>query len=305
MAGAAPLTHSIHEGRRRNMPSNFLYPVMDRPNLPALTGASVDRLVIQKGRAAGAVMRWQGRSLTIDAEREVVVSTGALNTPKLLMLSGIGNERQLKPLGIGRNGVGKTTLLRAIMGLTDPARSGSIAWHGTETTRQPAWARMALGVAYVPQGRRIFPSFSVEENLLVARHPARAGTASWTIERLYELFPNLRERRHHRGNALSGGEQQMLALARALISNPQIILLDEPTEGLAPIVVQRILDILKAIRREGLGLLLIEQDFRFASALADEITVMQASRLVYRGEHLTPAEIADVAERYLGVGSGH
>ncbi|HSW06138.1 ABC transporter ATP-binding protein [Aquabacterium sp.] len=206
---------------------------------------------------------------------------------------------------LGRNGVGKTTLLRAIMGLTDPVRGGSIAWNGTEITRQPAWARTALGVAYVPQGRRIFPSLSVEENLLVARRPARAGSAPWTIERLYALFPNLRERRDQRGNALSGGEQQMLALARALISNPQIILLDEPTEGLAPIVVQRILDILKAIRKEGLGLLLIEQDFRFASALADEITVMQAGRFVYRGESLSPAEIADVAGRYLGVGSGH
>src|SRR5690606_3352345 len=149
---------------------------------------------------------------------------------------------------LGRNGVGKTTLLRAIMGLTDPPRSGSVGWNGTDLVRMPAWARAAAGIAYVPQGRRIFPSLSVEENLLVAQRPPRPDGEPWTMEDLYELFPNLRERRHQPGTALSGGEQQMLALARALIANPRLVLLDEPTEGLAPIVVQRILHVLQAIR---------------------------------------------------------
>ena len=203
---------------------------------------------------------------------------------------------------LGRNGVGKTTLLRAIMGLTDPVRQGSLRWDGAELTQQPAWSRNAAGIAYVPQGRRIFPSLSVEENLLVARRPARPGREPWTIEQLYALFPNLRERRGQRGTALSGGEQQMLALARALIANPRLILLDEPTEGLAPIVVQRLLDVLKEIRRKGPGLLLVEQNFRFATNLTDNIVVMQAGRFAYEGEHLTPDEIRTVAERYLGVG---
>ena len=206
---------------------------------------------------------------------------------------------------LGRNGVGKTTLLRAIMGLTDPARRGRITWDDSDITRQPAWARTAAGIAYVPQGRRIFPSLSVEENLLVARRPALPGREPWTIEQLYELFPNLRERRHQRGTALSGGEQQMLALSRALIANPRLVLLDEPTEGLAPIMVQRILDVLQEIRRKGLGLLLIEQNFRFATALTDEVVVMQAGRFVYRGQNLSQDEITAMAERYLGIGAAH
>jgi branched-chain amino acid transport system ATP-binding protein len=204
---------------------------------------------------------------------------------------------------LGRNGVGKTTLLRAIMGLTDPVRQGSLHWEDVELTQQPAWLRNTAGIAYVPQGRRIFPSLSVEENLLVARRAASAGLEPWTIDNLYALFPNLRERRDQRGTALSGGEQQMLALARALIANPRLILLDEPTEGLAPIVVQRVLDVLREIHRKGLALLLVEQNFRFATSLTNDVVVMQAGRFVYRGEQMSSAEISNVAERYLGVGS--
>lgn len=202
---------------------------------------------------------------------------------------------------LGRNGVGKTTLLRSIMGLTDPVRQGSLRWDGVELTLQPAWSRNAAGIAYVPQGRRIFPSLSVEENLLVACRPARAGVEPWTIDQLYTLFPNLRDRRDRRGTSLSGGEQQMLALARALIANPRLILLDEPTEGLAPVVVQRILDVLREIHRKGLGMLLVEQNFRFVTGLTDKIAVMQAGRFAYQGEHLMPDEIRAIAERYLGV----
>src|SRR3954466_4736179 len=141
---------------------------------------------------------------------------------------------------LGRNGVGKTTLLRAIMGLSDSPRNGTVRWGDMDMTRRPAWLRNAEGIAYVPQGRRIFPSLSVEENLRVAMRPPRPGVAPWTLDELFELFPNLHEGRRRPGSSLSGGEQQMLAIARALVSNPSLLLLDEPTEGLAPIVVQRI-----------------------------------------------------------------
>jgi branched-chain amino acid transport system ATP-binding protein len=204
---------------------------------------------------------------------------------------------------LGRNGVGKTTLLRAVIGLTRPPRQGAISWDGAELTRAPAWQRSAAGFGYVPQGRRVFPSLSVEENLRVARRMPRAGLEPWTIDKLYALFPNLAARRAQRASALSGGEQQMLAIGRALIGNPRIILLDEPTEGLAPAFVARILDVLKAVREAGLAIVLVEQNFRFAASLADEIHVMQAGRFVFRGENLSEAELADLAERYLGVGA--
>jgi branched-chain amino acid transport system ATP-binding protein len=205
---------------------------------------------------------------------------------------------------LGRNGVGKTTLLRAIMGLTDVPRTGSLWWDSTELTHAAPWSRAAMGIGYVPQGRRIFPSLSVEENLRIGIRPARPGLDPWTIEELFALFPNLKERRRQHGTSLSGGEQQMLAIARALISNPRLILLDEPTEGLAPIMVQRILDVLQTVRRKGVALLLVEQNFRFAAALTDELLVMQAGRFVYSGTGLALADVAKVAERYLGVSTG-
>ena len=202
---------------------------------------------------------------------------------------------------LGRNGVGKTTLLRSIMGLTDPVRQGSLRWDGVELTLQPAWSRNAAGIAYVPQGRRIFPSLSVEENLLVARRPARPGRTVDDRATLHAVPQSCAIGVISAARALSGGEQQMLALARALIANPRLILLDEPTEGLAPVVVQRILDVLKEIHRKGLGMLLVEQNFRFVTGLTDKIAVMQAGRFAYQGEHLMPDEIRAIAERYLGV----
>ena len=205
---------------------------------------------------------------------------------------------------LGRNGVGKTTLLRAVMGLTERPRRGVVRWAERDLTQVPAWQRSQAGFGYVPQGRRVFPSLSVEENLLVARRAPRLGLEPWTIDRLYRLFPNLAARRLQRASVLSGGEQQMLAIGRALIGNPRVILLDEPTEGLAPAFVARVLEVLKEVRRAGLAVLLVEQNFRFAAALADETHVMQAGRIVHRGENLSEAELNDLAERYLGVGTG-
>ncbi len=203
---------------------------------------------------------------------------------------------------IGRNGVGKTTLLRAVMGLTDAARRGAIRWSGADITRWPAWRRAHAGIGFVPQGRRIFPSLTVEENLRVASRTTAAGVPDWTLERIYALFPVLGERRGQPGTTLSGGEQQMLAIGRALAGNPRMILLDEPTEGLAPIMVERVLAALLEIKRSGQALLLVEQNHRFAAALADEVHVMQSGKLVAHTAGATAEEVAALAERYLGVG---
>jgi branched-chain amino acid transport system ATP-binding protein len=204
---------------------------------------------------------------------------------------------------LGRNGVGKTTLMRAVMGLTETPRRGTIQWDAADVTQAPAWRRALAGLGYVPQGRRIFPSLTVEENLRVARKAPRPGLEPWSIETLYRLFPNLEARRHQRASVLSGGEQQMLAIGRALMGNPRLLLLDEPTEGLAPAFVARVRDILREVRRAGQAILLVEQNFRFAASLADEIHVMQAGRFVYRGEGLSELELIAMAERYLGVGA--
>jgi branched-chain amino acid transport system ATP-binding protein len=159
-------------------------------------------------------------------------------------------------------------------------------------------------LADVPQGRRIFPSLTVEENLRVAARGATAAAdgSAWTLDRIYALFPVLRERRGQAGTALSGGEQQMLAIGRALAGNPRMILLDEPTEGLAPIMVERVLAALLEIKRSGQALLLVEQNHRFAAALADEVHVMQSGTLVAHAAGASHEEVAALAERYLGVG---
>ncbi|HLJ64366.1 MAG TPA: ABC transporter ATP-binding protein, partial [Stellaceae bacterium] len=158
---------------------------------------------------------------------------------------------------LGRNGAGKTTTLRSLMGLTRP-REGEVTLFGTDTTRWPTYRIAAAGVGYVPEGRRIFPNLSVEENLLVPRE--RPGP--WTIARIYALFPRLEERRHNRGRQLSGGEQEMLAIARALLLNPKLLILDEPSQGLAPLIVRDVFRIIAQMRDEGISVLLVEQNVR-------------------------------------------
>jgi branched-chain amino acid transport system ATP-binding protein len=197
---------------------------------------------------------------------------------------------------LGRNGMGKTTLIRSIVGFTPP-REGRVRYKDTELTTLPPYRMVDLGMALVPQGRRVFPSLSVRENLDVARH----GTGQWSLEQVYALFPRLRERAGNRANKLSGGEQQMLAIGRALMSNPDLLLLDEPTEGLAPLLVREVGRVLAELKRGGLSILLVEQNLGLALSVADRIHVLSRGQIVHTG---TPGELMrndDVKHRYLGV----
>ena len=183
---------------------------------------------------------------------------------------------------LGRNGVGKTTLLATIMGHTT-FHAGRIEFGGRPIAGLPVHARNRLGVGYVPQAREVFPSLTVEENLLVAQR-ARAGAAKWDMARVYDLFPRLAERRGHMGNQLSGGEQQMLATGRALMGNPSLLLMDEPLEGLAPIIVEALLRALeRLIREESLTVVLVEQHARLALQVTDSALVLSRGRIVHAG----------------------
>ncbi len=180
---------------------------------------------------------------------------------------------------LGRNGAGKTTTLRSLMGLTPPRR-GAVRVFGETTTRWPPYRVAALGVGYVPEGRRIFSPLTVEENLKVPLE--RPGP--WTIERIFRLFPRLEERRSAKGRQLSGGEQEMLAISRALILNPKLLLLDEPSQGLAPLIVREVFDVVVAARGEGLSILLVEQNVRATVEIADRAYVLDDGAIVYAGE---------------------
>ena len=199
---------------------------------------------------------------------------------------------------IGRNGVGKTTLVRSIIGLTPP-RAGRILFKNTEITGMPAHRIARMGVGLVPQGRRIFPSLSVREHLEVTARPR--GTAQWTLERMIALFPNLRERLGQAANRLSGGEQQMLAAGRALVGNPDLLLMDEPTEGLAPLIVRELGRLVATLKETGTSILLIEQQLAFVLRHADRIYIVSKGQMVH---HCRPAELAEddeIKSRFLGV----
>jgi branched-chain amino acid transport system ATP-binding protein len=179
---------------------------------------------------------------------------------------------------LGRNGAGKTTTLRSLVGLTPP-REGAVRIFGHATTNWPSYRIAALGVGFVPEGRRIFPNLSVEENLKVPLE--RPGP--WTIPRIYELFPRLRERRANRGRQLSGGEQEMLAIGRALLLNPQLLILDEPSQGLAPLIVREVFRVIAQMRREGMSVLLVEQNVRMSLEIADHAFVLDNGGVVFDG----------------------
>ncbi len=199
---------------------------------------------------------------------------------------------------LGRNGVGKTTTVKTIMGLVAPS-SGAVTLDGMAITAWPPHRIARAGVAYVPEGRLIFPDLTVIENIKVAeRNPARA----WPIPRLLELFPSLRERQTNRGSQLSGGEQQMLAVARALVSDPKVLLLDEPSQGLAPLVVRELARVIRHLPDQGVTILLIEQNMKLAEAIADELHIMVKGRIVYSADRERfRREATEVRSRYLTV----
>ena len=199
---------------------------------------------------------------------------------------------------LGRNGVGKTTLVRSVIGLTPP-RSGRIVFKDVDITRLPAHRIARMGIGLVPQGRRIFASLTVRENLQVIARGRK--DARWNLERVIDLFPNLGRRLRQLGGKLSGGEQQMLAAGRALVANPDLMLMDEPSEGLAPLVVRELGRVIDALKQSGTAVLLIEQQLRFAMRHADRCYVMSKGRVVH---HCKPAELAadeETRARYLGV----
>jgi branched-chain amino acid transport system ATP-binding protein len=179
---------------------------------------------------------------------------------------------------LGRNGAGKTTTLRSLMGLTPP-REGRVTIFGEDMTRWPTYRIAAQGVGYVPEGRRIFANLSVEENLKVPLE--RDGP--WTVERIFKLFPRLEERKLSRGRQLSGGEQEMLSIARALLLNPRLLILDEPSQGLAPMVVQEVFRIVKQMKTEGISVLLVEQNARMSLEISDDAYVLDDGAVVYSG----------------------
>lgn len=201
---------------------------------------------------------------------------------------------------LGRNGAGKSTTLKAIMGLI-PIAAGSVIFDGKEIGGMPPYAIARNGIAYVPETRDIFPSLSVRENLELAARLAPANGANWTMERILNFFPRLGERLGNGGNQLSGGEQQMLAIGRALLMNPRLLILDEPTEGLAPIIVRQIHEKLLELKTEGLTMVLVEQNFGFALSLADTVSIIGRGIAVWSGSPQEIRERRDVQSQWLGV----
>lgn len=201
---------------------------------------------------------------------------------------------------IGRNGMGKTTLLKSLMGLLADRR-GAIHINNTDVTQAKPEAIAMSGVAYVPEGRGVFGSLSVVENLIMSARAGVAGQRRWTLDRVFEVFPRLHQRRLNGGHQLSGGEQQMLSIGRALMTNPDIILLDEATEGLAPLIAQEIWKTLGIIRSEGIATIVVDKDHRSLAKVADRMVVMSKGELAFVG---TPAMLhanPDVLEKHLGV----
>lgn len=200
---------------------------------------------------------------------------------------------------LGRNGMGKTTLMRAIMGLTPPS-SGSVLWNHKQIAGMKPYHIAHAGIGYVPQGRRLFPSLTVDEHLKLTYRKIDS-TDSWTPERIYGLFPELADRSKISGTRLSGGEQQMLAIGRALVTNPSIILLDEPSEGLSPVAVDRVIEICNTLLKMNMSILLVEQNIHVAEALADRIYIILSGQTVYESKASLFLENLDLRQKYLGV----
>jgi branched-chain amino acid transport system ATP-binding protein len=201
---------------------------------------------------------------------------------------------------LGRNGVGKTTLVNSLVGFTPPRR-GAIRFQGQDITRKASFETIRLGIGLVPQGRRVFPSLSVEENLKVAARGHKSNANTWCLERIYDLFPRLGERRRQRAKTLSGGEQQMLAIGRGLMTNPSCLIMDEPSEGLAPIIIQHVWTIISRLREEGLSILLVEQNVSLALQLVDYIHIISKGQVVYASTPETLSQNEAVKSQYLGI----
>jgi branched-chain amino acid transport system ATP-binding protein len=201
---------------------------------------------------------------------------------------------------MGRNGMGKSTLLKSIMGLVKP-RSGTVEIMGQPMTGRPPYEIAQLGIAYVPEGRGIFGNLSVVENLKMAARAGTRGQRDWTYERVLETFPRLKERLGHGGQQLSGGEQQMLTIARTLMGSPDLILLDEPTEGLAPIMVMEVMKIIKELKEKGETILLVEQNSTLALSVSQRAYILENGHVVYAGPAEELARNAEVKQRYLGI----
>jgi len=204
---------------------------------------------------------------------------------------------------LGRNGVGKSTTLKSIMGIVRPSQ-GSIRFDGQELVGRQPYQIARIGVGYVPEDRRIFRSLTVHENLLMGIQKTTNGSSlegAWTIEKVYGIFPNLQERRSNKGSHLSGGEQQMLTVARTLMGNPKLILVDEPTEGLAPLIVKDVLEMLATVRKSGVTVLMVEQNFKAAIKLADRFYIMAKGQMVFEGDTAALLAAEDVRKSYLEV----
>lgn len=204
---------------------------------------------------------------------------------------------------LGRNGVGKTTTMKTIMGMLNPKvhahAEGSIVFDGAQINGQPSYKISRRGIAYVPQGRHVFPTLTTRENLTIAERTGVNGEKAWTIEKIYQLFPRLKEREEFKGDRLSGGEQQMLAVARGLMQNARLLLLDEITEGLAPIVVKELERIISELRKHGVTILLAEQNVNFALATSHNCYIIEKGHIVYKG--LTTEIPKETLSKYLGL----
>jgi branched-chain amino acid transport system ATP-binding protein len=200
---------------------------------------------------------------------------------------------------LGRNGAGKTTTLRSIMGL-NPPRDGKIYLKGGEINGKKPFQISREGIGYSPQGRRIFSTLTVLENLTIAIN-RKVGKENWTLEKVFDAFPIIAERKKHRGNELSGGEQQMLTIARSLMGNPDLLLVDEPTEGLAPLIIGKVLDIILRIKEEGMTIFLVEQNVEATFQVSDRYYILQQGLIVYHGGNVEFQSRTEIREKYLGV----
>jgi branched-chain amino acid transport system ATP-binding protein len=217
------------------------------------------------------------------------------------ILRGVNLEMGVGVLAlVGRNGMGKTTLARAVMGIVPVAR-GRVVVEGHDVTNRQPYRIARHGIGYVPQGRIVFPSLNVEEHLLLAHRSKRTGR--WTPQAAFDLFPRLAERKRHPGNLLSGGEQQMLAIARALVTNPRLLIMDEPTEGLAPVIIDGLVAALHALVHEGMSLLLIEQNLHVAHAMSPAIHVLVTGEVAHEGSTDDLVSSPELTQRLLGVGA--